>query len=144
MKKIINGKKYDTETAKLVGEWTNGYYANDFHYCSEDLYLKKTGEFFIYGSGGAMSKYAEAAGNNNWYGGEQIIPVTYEAAQKWAEENLSENEYEVIFGEIDEDETRIITSISLSRTTYNMLKRISQEQGGEPIGSVIDRLMQNI
>lgn len=36
MKKIIDGKKYDTETAKLVGEWTNGYSYNDFHYCTED------------------------------------------------------------------------------------------------------------
>ncbi len=48
MKKIINGKRYDTETAKLIG--SDGYSnPSDFNYWSEDLYQKKTGEFFLYG-----------------------------------------------------------------------------------------------
>ena len=42
MKKIIDGKKYDTETAECVGGWDNGYYANDLYYCWEGLYRKKT------------------------------------------------------------------------------------------------------
>ena len=53
MKKIINGKVYDTASAKLVGEWDNGRYGRDFGRCAEELYQKRTGEFFLHGSGGA-------------------------------------------------------------------------------------------
>ena len=54
MKKIINGKMYNTETACLMGEHSNCYGPNDFRCCSEQLYQKRTKEFFMYGSGGAM------------------------------------------------------------------------------------------
>lgn len=52
MKKIINGKKYDTETAKEVAckAW---YYYGDLNFVIEKLYKKKTGEFFLYAAGGA-------------------------------------------------------------------------------------------
>lgn len=103
MKKIISGKVYDTSTAELVGEWGNGYFPNDFNYCSEDLYRKKTGEFFLHGEGGAMSKYAEAHGDS-WCGGEKILPLSYQAAQEWAEVHLSGGKYEAIFGVVDEDD----------------------------------------
>ena len=32
MKKIINGKMYNTETAKEIGSWNNGRYRSDFYY----------------------------------------------------------------------------------------------------------------
>jgi len=56
MKKIINGKKYDTETATKLGEDCRGY-RGDIDFWSEELYRKKTGEFFLYGEGGARSQY---------------------------------------------------------------------------------------
>lgn len=59
MKKIINGKMYNTETACLMGERSNCYGPSDFRCCSEQLYQKRTKEFFMYGSGGAMTRYAE-------------------------------------------------------------------------------------
>ena len=31
MKKVIDGKVYNTETAEHIGNWSNGYYCNDFH-----------------------------------------------------------------------------------------------------------------
>ena len=57
MKTIINGRMYDTETAEKIAGWDNGIYGRDFRSCEETLYKKKTGEYFIYGSGGADSKY---------------------------------------------------------------------------------------
>ena len=40
MKKIINGKRYDTDTARLIG--STGYsYAGNSAYWLEELYLKK-------------------------------------------------------------------------------------------------------
>lgn len=101
MKKIINGKKYDTDTAKNLG--SAGYnHLGDFSFWREELYQKKTGEFFLYGKGGAMSKYARRTGLNEWSGGEEIIPLSPEEARKWAEKNIEAEEYERIFGTCEE------------------------------------------
>ena len=102
VKKIINGKRYDTSTAKKLGEWDNGRYGSDFDACEEILYRKQTGEYFLYGSGGARSKYAVSTGEN-WTGGSEAIkPLAIAQAQKWAEEHLDGDKYEEIFGEVDE------------------------------------------
>ena len=105
MKKIINGKRYDTETARLIGEAS---YSNrtDFNYWSEELYQKRTGEFFIYGEGGPASKYSRATGQNQRSGGEKIIPLTIQEARAWAEKYLDADEYEQLF-EVEEDKTLI-------------------------------------
>ena len=102
MKRIINGKLYDTETAKQVGSWSNNLSYRDFSEMSEYLYRKRTGEFFLHGSGGPMTKYAQSTGQNSWTGGEMIIPLTIQAAREWAEEKLSADEYAEIFGMPDE------------------------------------------
>lgn len=102
MKKIIKGKKYDTETAKQVGRWSNTFDWYDFGYCSESLYKKKTGEYFIFGEGGPMSRYSVSTGTNSRSGGFQIIPVSEEEAKEWAEDHLDADNYEKIFGEVEE------------------------------------------
>ena len=55
MRKNIDRKMYDTETAELLASSSNGYGHGDFRYMEEQLYRKKTGEFFLYGEGGALS-----------------------------------------------------------------------------------------
>lgn len=101
MKKIINGRKYDTDTAKCLADWESGYGHGDFRYVEEQLYRKKTGEFFLYGEGGAMTEYAESYGNET-YGGEKIIPLTESEAKEWAESRLDCDDYESIFGPVEE------------------------------------------
>lgn len=100
MKKIINGRKYDTDTAKLVGTYWNGEVG--FGYVREMLYRKKTGEFFLNGYGGPQTKYRKACGNNCWCEGETIIPMTEAEAKNWGEKSLESDEYEAIFGEVEE------------------------------------------
>ena len=101
MKKIIKGKKYDTETAKPVGS-TSYSYPGDFQHWTETLYLKKTDELFIHGTGGALSKYSRSVGFNTVTGGEEIIPLTEKEAREWVEKYLTAEEYEEIFGEVEE------------------------------------------
>ena len=48
MKKIIEGKTYNTETALLLGDWQN-LWKGDYHYCREELYRTKKGTYFLYG-----------------------------------------------------------------------------------------------
>ena len=99
MKTIINGKKYDTETATCVAEWDNGVYgAGDFHRCAEALYQTKNGSFFLHGEGGALSSYAESCGQNSWCGGEKIIPMTEGEVRVWLEGRGLAKDYEEIFG----------------------------------------------
>lgn len=100
MKKIINGKLYNTETAKMLADWWNG--RSGFDRADEELYLKRTGEYFLYGQGGPMSRYAKSISYSEWSGGEKITPLTEEGAKKWALNHLDADEYMEIFGEVEE------------------------------------------
>ena len=111
MKKIINGKRYNTDTATLIGSTGHGY-PGDLEYWTEELYRKKTGEFFLYGEGGPMSKYSRRIGDNEWSGGEEIRPLSLKEAQEWAEEHLNAEEYEQVFGKIEENKSQISTWIA--------------------------------
>lgn len=103
MKKIINNKVYDTETAQEMGSWANTWDTRDFHRVAETLYRKRTGEYFLHGEGGPMTQYARTVGQNEWSSGERIMPLTLSEAKAWAEEHLDGDEYETIFGIPDED-----------------------------------------
>lgn len=100
MKRIINGKKYDTDTAKAMLSYSNAY--TGFSHVCETLYRKKTGEFFLYGEGGPMTSYAKPCGDNSWSGGSRITPFTEKEARDWAERHGDADEYEAIFGEVEE------------------------------------------
>lgn len=101
MKQVINGKMYNTETAEFMGGWSNGRTDRDFRHCSEDLYRKKNGEFFLDGEGGPMTRYAVPVGDMTG-GSSQIIPLSEAEAREWVEEHLSADEYIEIFGEPEE------------------------------------------
>ena len=140
MKKVIDGKRYDTGTAKKMG--ADGYSnRRDFNYWYETLYRKSTGEFFLYGEGGPASKYAETIGQNEWSGGEKIIPLTIESAKKWAEDHLDADEYEAIFGEVEETATKRTVTFSLSEAVIEKIKRGAAE-AGIPMSEYIERLVK--
>ena len=140
MKKIINGKVYNTSTAERVGGWSNNHATSDFGYCSEDLYRKRTGEFFLFGQGSAGSRYAKSCGNNEWSGGEKIIPMSYQSAQKWAEDKLNAEQYEAIFGAVPEDDSRVTITLSLSASSVERAKRAAA-QAGISLSSYIEGLI---
>lgn len=142
MNKIINGKRYDTDTAKKVAYHQVGY-PRDFHFWMESLYQKRTGEFFLYGEGGPSSKYAESVGMNEWSGGEKIIPLSFDKAREWAEEYLDGDEYESIFGAVAEDTSKKTVTFSLTVDAIEKLKREAGKTGknqSEIIQSLIESL----
>ena len=140
MKKIIDGKKYDTSTAKLVAEYYSDYGKRDCRYYEEHLYQKRTGEFFIYGLGSADSPYKHAV-PDGWDGGEKIIPLSWEAARQWAESHLSDGEYEAVFGDVDEDDGRSSVNLSLSNTAIEKAKRAAAQTGAS-LSAYIESLIQ--
>ncbi len=76
MKKVINKKTYNTDTATVLKKINFGNFGDSDGY-EESLMQSVRGLFFIYGIGGEESKYAE----------ETIIPLTEKEAQNWIKEN---------------------------------------------------------
>ena len=109
MKKIINGKVYDTDTAKKCGEWHNGKFE------VETLYQKKTGEFF-------------KCNRSNTVPLAYIMPLTYYGAQKWAEKHLDADDYISLFGEPVEDDSKTRLNLYVSTALAAKLKTEAAKQ----------------
>lgn len=141
MKKIISGRIYDTDTATKLGAWWSSSDVRDFSHVEETLYRKRTGEFFLYGYGGPMSKYARAEGQNSWTGGERIMPMSWDEARAWAEEHLGAEEYIAAFGEVTEDESEYALYVKLPMPVADKLRRIASQQG-KALRDVLVELIQ--
>ena len=76
MTKIIDKKRYNTETATLIGEWANGAYRGDFNRVEETLYRTSRGVYFlhVYGPTGYSGARLD------------IAPMSREEAFIWASE----------------------------------------------------------
>ncbi len=122
MKKIIDGKRYDTKTAKLLCKNKYGLPGN-FEYYWEGLYRKKTGEYFLAGEGGPMSPYGEQTGTNSWSGGEEIIPLSREEAMKFAEKHMDADKFEEEFGPIEEEKDPTLINLG------NKIRKIREAAG---------------
>lgn len=86
MKRVIDGKIYDTETATLIDEAAASCSLSDFGYWEESLYRTPRGRYFIAGSGGPMSRWARQIEMNTWSGGAGIEPLSESEALHWCEE----------------------------------------------------------
>lgn len=141
MKKIINGRMYDTETATYLGHDGGG---ESFRRWSEELYKKRTGEYFIYGAGGPDTKYAIPIGNNNWGSGENIIPITAGAAREWAEMHLTADEYATIFGIPNEDECNDLTPMTV-RINSALLAKVKDKasNAGVSLRECVESMLRN-
>lgn len=138
MKKVIGGRRYDTETAEHIADGGNGYPIDDFNCCLEELYRKRTGEFFIYGYGGPYSKYCKWFSDNSCGFGEKITPITIDEAKAWVEKYLDGDQYEEIFGKVDE--SRVNFSANLDKSLYEKLKKEAEEKDITMTDIVIEAL----
>jgi len=77
MRKVINKKTYDTNTAKLLGVKYAGEFGDPDGY-EEQLFITKNKDYFMYGIGGAESKYIKPV----------IILITEKEAEDWKKENI--------------------------------------------------------
>jgi hypothetical protein len=104
MKKIIQGIRYDTEKAQLIGSDEALVPPSDFHHWTEALYVApRSGRYFLAGEGHALTKYGRRAPNGDLHAGEAIVPMTREEALTWAEQHLSAEAVEEHFGDMIED-----------------------------------------
>lgn len=102
MKKIVNGKTYNTYTAEPVVTWTNGFSYSDLRNVIEVLMKTPKGAYFAFGKGGPMTKYAHNT-TDRFSGGADIIPLTEEEALGWLVERELHDVAEDEFGHMLEE-----------------------------------------
>ena len=81
MKKIIEKKIYDTDTAKQLAFKYVGNFGDANGY-EERLYVTKMKLYFIFGTGGSESPYPE----------QTIKPITQEQAEAWEKETSEDKD----------------------------------------------------
>ena len=102
MRQIIDGKRYDTETAALIGETSSEHSRTDFEWWQAGLYVTRKGAFFLAGRGGPSSMFAHHLKIGRT-GGERIIPMDRSEALAWASEQLPVSIVESVFQDTIED-----------------------------------------
>jgi len=101
MKKIINGRIFDTEKAVLVGEVEASCGHGDFNWWKAGLYQTPVSKrFFISGEGGAMTMFSRTISQNEWSGGSKVIPMDNDEALAWAEQYLNTEVIEKYFADL--------------------------------------------
>ena len=86
MKKIIDGKLYNTKTAIEIAEESFSY-PGDFHHTFQTLYKTKKGVYFFHGGGGPLTEWAESLGNNSTGGSENIWIPEENEMKNWLSQN---------------------------------------------------------
>lgn len=105
MKARINGRKYNTDTAIYVGQFSletdeawNAY--------TETLYYKRNGEFFIFRHGGT---YRDFHADKNppidaeWPIQIEFEPLTFDQAKEWARRYFTRRKFLQLFVDVDYD-----------------------------------------
>jgi len=88
MKKIIDGKIYNTDTAQCVIPLRSKVDRADFGYWECDLYRTVKGNWFICGEGNGASIFAERVGTGTFFGsGIRVVSL------HWVRDELERAEY---------------------------------------------------
>lgn len=128
MKKIINGKVYDTGKATFVARADHENIIDATgNTCKQALYRKKTGEFFVHLESGTSITLHNIF-QHDYRQGRGIYPLSYDQAAKWAESELTAEKWEEIFGDPEDDED-ITICIRISATAAAKLKREAAKNG---------------
>jgi len=128
MRKVIKGKLYDTEKAREVGYWSNGWTGRDYR--NATLYCKRTGEYFAHRVAGEYDPV------------DTIEPLAYDDARAWAEAHLDADEYESEFGIPDEGEEHDLHTV-VSEAAWQAISRTAAVEG-TTVRAIIERLAETL
>lgn len=128
MKKVINGKVYDTEKAQFIADAHHDNIKDaDGKSLKQWLYKKKTGEFFVQAEGVAIE--LQNIFQHGYRPNAIIYPLTYEQAQRWAERELTAEQWESIFGDPEDDDSRVSLNLSMSAAEAEIIKKAAAQAG---------------
>jgi hypothetical protein len=103
MRAIIDGKRYDTETATLVaGIDGAGCSRSDFRWEDTGIYVTKNDNWFLAGEGGPRTRWARSVGDGT-SGGSGLRPISPSTARKLLEGLGQSEALETYFGSEIED-----------------------------------------
>jgi hypothetical protein len=97
MMKIIDGKRYNTDTAEHLADLPCTYFCSDFGHHDTAIYRTTRGAYFLAGSGHAASMWAEAAPGGGQGPGSGICVVSESDALKWLESAKADEVMEKYF-----------------------------------------------
>ena len=86
MKKIIEGKIYNSEADEIIKHWGHDAGYRDSAWESVFLHVTDNGDYYLHGKGGPNSKWGEVFEDGN-VAGEDIVPLTPEEAIQWCVDN---------------------------------------------------------
>lgn len=136
MRKRIGSRMYDTDSARLCGRtWTNGMPDGSPAFVQENLYQKRTGEFFLVVSRG-LADSAE--------GRCSVEPMTHQQAKEWAMERWSEydRDYFDYFGESNlTRRENVALQVRIHPSMLNKIRRLSEESGVS-VSDVVEGLIE--
>jgi hypothetical protein len=85
MKRVIDKKLYDTDDAEVIASYCPVADRGDFAFLKETLYQTDKGRYFLFGEGGAKTKYAVSTGDGKT-SGKEIEPLSEDEALEWCEQ----------------------------------------------------------
>lgn len=98
LKKIIDGKTYNTRTASYLTLFTD-IGPEEYDYVTETLYLTRTGLYFLVGEGATCSPWTyQLRDCRDTINGHGLLPLTFHEAKLWLELRELHDEYEEVFG----------------------------------------------
>lgn len=98
MKRIINGKRYDTETSILIGVSVSPLPQSSHSWWTAALHkTPRSGDYFLVGQGGPMTVWHRNAGGDGKLTGWGILPMNEAAAERWASHELTKRAFKVWF-----------------------------------------------
>lgn len=101
MNKKINGKTYNTETAKAIFVYEGG---EGECAIKETLYKKRTGEFFLFCEGGNTSPYAACSiEDNGFIAYHRFIVLKDVMVREWVATRIGDAAYLEMFGQTREE-----------------------------------------
>lgn len=136
MRKVVNGRVYDTDTAKLVCEWDNGEMPSGLGYVYHGLHRKKTGEFFLHVCGGAATNWAKPTETGGTRRAEHVVLATYDEARALVEAHGTADEYEAVFGLCEDEPAVVITVRGVDAQAKALLDREASKTGRQ-LGEIV-------
>ena len=85
MLKIIDGRRYNTETATEICTQLSDGSSSDFRWEQTTLYRTKKGQHILSGEGGAMSQWGHTLADGSRCFGEGIRLIDEDTARRFAE-----------------------------------------------------------
>jgi hypothetical protein len=146
MRRIINGKTYDTNTAEEVCALECRYYPGDFQHHETSLYRTPRGGWFLSGHGGPSSMWSRSVGQNSWSGGEGIQPLSRDEALAVLEGQGETDLIERYFGEMPEagdgEEERDGFALRLPKWLKDRAQELAASEGVSLNSYVVEALRQ--